>query len=181
MVIVREDLDSRHAAEVTPQELERWLREHCNTAATANRCKAFISLCSREGVRNGKVSVNPARIVRQWKEGGGRLRFLSRDEYDKLHKVIAKRFPQHLGRVLMRAANGEPVETNSHQNSNQTKMAASDRGRQFAFNSFIFWCPEGDLYSEAPLIRLKLLIRLDARNAQNGRYTPFKYVLGTRL
>ena len=78
-VIVREDLGSRHAAEVTPQELGRWLREHCNTAATANRYKAFISLCYREGVRNGKVGVNPARLVRQRKEGGGRLRFLSRD------------------------------------------------------------------------------------------------------
>ena len=64
--------------------------------ATANRYKAFISLCYREGVRNGKVNVNPARLVRQRKEGGGRLRFLSRDEYDKLHKVIAKRFPEHL-------------------------------------------------------------------------------------
>ncbi|MGB9075921.1 MAG: tyrosine-type recombinase/integrase, partial [Terracidiphilus sp.] len=100
-VIVREDLGSRHAAEVTPQELERWLREHCNTAATANRYKAFISLSYREGVRNGKVNVNPARLVRQRKEGGGRLRFLSRDEYDKLHKVIAKRFPEHLAEFVV--------------------------------------------------------------------------------
>lgn len=88
--IVREDMGSRHAAEVTPQELERWLREHCKTAATANRYKAFISLCYREGVRNGKVAVNPARLVRQRKEGGGRLRFLSREEYDKLCEVITK-------------------------------------------------------------------------------------------
>ncbi len=77
--IVREALGSRHAAELTPQELERWLREHCKTAATANRYKAFVSLCYREGVRNGKVSVNPARLVRQRKEGTGRLRFLSRE------------------------------------------------------------------------------------------------------
>ena len=57
--IVREDMGSRHAAEVTPQELERWLREHCKTAATSNRYKAFVSLCYREGVRNGKVPSNP--------------------------------------------------------------------------------------------------------------------------
>jgi hypothetical protein len=63
-VIVREDLGSRHAAEVTPQDLERCLREHCNTAATSNRYKAFISLCYREGARNRKVSVNSARLVR---------------------------------------------------------------------------------------------------------------------
>lgn len=37
--IVREALGSRHAAELTPQELERWLREHCKTAATATAIK----------------------------------------------------------------------------------------------------------------------------------------------
>jgi hypothetical protein len=68
-VIVREALGSQHAAEVTPQELERWLREHCKTAATANRYKAFVSLCYREGVRNGKVSVNQ----RAWFGNGRRV------------------------------------------------------------------------------------------------------------
>jgi hypothetical protein len=90
--IVREALGARHAAELTPQELERWLREHYKTAATANRYKAFISLRYREGARNGKVSVNPARFERQRKEGIGRLRFLSREEYAMLHEVISKRF-----------------------------------------------------------------------------------------
>ncbi len=105
-VIVREALGSRHAAEVTPQELERWLRDQCKTPATANRYKAFISLSYREGVRNGKVTVNPARLVRHRKEGGGRLRFLSRDEYDKVHKVIAKRFPEHLAEFVVSVHTG---------------------------------------------------------------------------
>jgi len=104
--IVREDMGSRSAAEVTPQELERWLREHCKTAATANRYKAFISLCYREGVRNSKVTVNPARLVRQRKEGGGRLRFLSREEYDQLHDIIAKRFPEHLAEFVVSVHTG---------------------------------------------------------------------------
>jgi integrase len=98
--IVRTALGARHAADISPQELERWLREHCKTAATANRYKAFVSLCYREGVRNGKVTVNPARVVRQRKEGGGRLRFLSRDEYNQLYEVIAKRFPEHLAEFV---------------------------------------------------------------------------------
>ena len=98
--IVRAALGSRHAADLTPQEIERWLRERCKTPATANRYKAFISLCYREGVRNGKVTVNPARLVRQRKEGGGRSRFLSREEYDRLHKVIARRFPEHLAEFV---------------------------------------------------------------------------------
>ena len=82
--IVRKAPGSKPAADLTPQELERWLRTRCKTPATANRYKAFISLCYREGVRNGKVAVNPARLVRQRKEGAGRLRFLNRDEYDRL-------------------------------------------------------------------------------------------------
>jgi integrase len=104
--IVREDLGSRPAAELTPQELERWLRDQCNTPATANRYKAFISLCYREGVRNGKVAVNPARLVRQRKEGSGRLRFLSREEYDKLRAVIFRRFPEHLAELIVSVHTG---------------------------------------------------------------------------
>ena len=46
--------------------------------------------------RKGTVSVNPARLVRQRKEGTGRLRFLTKEEYDALRKVIAKRFPEHV-------------------------------------------------------------------------------------
>jgi integrase len=94
--IVRKDLGSKTAADLTPQELERWLRAHCKSAATSNRYKAFVSLCYREGMRNGKVNVNPARLVRQRKESVGRLRFLSYDEYDQLFKVISERFPEHL-------------------------------------------------------------------------------------
>lgn len=46
--IVREALGSSPAADLTPQELERWLRGQCKTPATSNRYKAFISLCYRE-------------------------------------------------------------------------------------------------------------------------------------
>jgi integrase len=104
--IVRKALGSKPAADLTPQELERWLRTRCKTPATANRYKAFISLCYREGVRNGKVSVNPARLVRQRKEGTGRLRFLSREEYDRLYRVIAARFPEHLAEFVVSVHTG---------------------------------------------------------------------------
>src|SRR6201996_3789272 len=104
--IVTAALGSRPAAELTPQELERWLRGHSKTPATSNRYKAFISLCYREGIRNGKVTVNPARLVRQRKEGAGRLRFISREEYDRLYKVIAGRFPEHLAEFVVSVHTG---------------------------------------------------------------------------
>lgn len=104
--IVREALGKRPASELTPQEIERWLRTRCKTPATANRYKAFISLCYREGVHNGKVTVNPARLVRHRREGSGRLRFLTREEYESLHNVIAARFPHHLAEFIISVNTG---------------------------------------------------------------------------
>ena len=65
--IVREALGSRPAAEITPQEIDRWLTSRKKSPATANRYKNFLSICFREGMRNNKVAINPARLVRQRK------------------------------------------------------------------------------------------------------------------
>ena len=104
--IVREALGKKLANELTPQEIERWLRSRCKTPATANRYKAFISLCYREGVHNGKVTINPARLVRHRREGPGRLRFLTRDEYVRLYKVIEGKFPEHLAEFIISVNTG---------------------------------------------------------------------------
>ena len=64
--------------------------------ATANRYKAFFSLCFRQGIANGKVSVNPASSVRHRPEPQGRQRFLSKDEYAALYDIIAACFPSRL-------------------------------------------------------------------------------------
>jgi integrase len=55
---------------------------------------------------NGKVDVNPARSVRQRAEGSGRLRYLSDDEYDRLHKVVAEKFPQYLSELIVSLQTG---------------------------------------------------------------------------
>ena len=78
--IVRRELGSRDAEAFTPQDLETWLSDHCRTSATFNRYKALVSLAYRQGIRNKKVTVNPARLIPQRKEPKGRLRFLSREE-----------------------------------------------------------------------------------------------------
>jgi integrase len=44
-------------------------------------------------MRAGKVSVNPARLIRRAKESLGRVRFLSDDEEAKLRKAIAASLP----------------------------------------------------------------------------------------
>lgn len=57
-------------------------------------------------MRNGKVQVNPARQVPQRKEGTGRLRFLSREEYDALCGVIKQRFPEHFPEFIVSVHSG---------------------------------------------------------------------------
>ena len=86
--------------------MERWLGGHCKTSATSNRYKAFISLCYREGIRNDKVTINPARHVRHRKEGTGRVRFLSREEYDRLFEVVTRRFPEHQAELIVSVHTG---------------------------------------------------------------------------
>jgi integrase len=71
------------------------------SGATTNRYKAFLSLCYKLGMANGKVKDNPARMVRQRRENGARLRLLSRDEYKKLCDAIQRRCPEHLAEFIV--------------------------------------------------------------------------------
>jgi integrase len=100
--IIRKGLGSRDAEALTPQDIETWLARNTKTPATFNRYKALISLAYKLGRRNKKVTHNPARgeFIPMRKEPRGRLRFLSREEYDKLYRVIARRFPEHLAEYM---------------------------------------------------------------------------------
>jgi integrase len=91
---LKETFASRLAAEITPQEIDRFLTERCKTPATANRFRAFFSLCYRLGMENGKVTSNPARLVRLRRENNARLHYLSRDEYKKVSEVVLRDSPR---------------------------------------------------------------------------------------
>jgi integrase len=104
--IVREALGAKPAAEVSPQEVEQWLQSRCKTAATSNRYKAFISLCYRQGMRNGKVKANPARLVQQQRESTGRIRYLTREEYNRVCEAIRNHFPEHLPEFIVSVNTG---------------------------------------------------------------------------
>ena len=91
---LEEEFGQRPAADITPQDIDRFLIERCKTPATANRFKAFFSLCYRLGMENGKVESNPARLVRIRRENNARLRFLSREEYQKLSAIILRDHPK---------------------------------------------------------------------------------------
>ena len=104
--IVRKELGTRDAVALTPQELQAWLDKRCRTAATFNRYKALVSLSYKQGIINNKVASNPARLIPQRKESPGRLRYLGREEYDKLQKVVKKRFPEHVAEFVVSTYSG---------------------------------------------------------------------------
>ena len=64
--------------------------------ATCNRYKALISMVYREGIKNGKVSVNPARQVERRRENNQRDRFLSPQEEKAVRDVISAARPERM-------------------------------------------------------------------------------------
>jgi len=95
-LVLREPFGERPADAVTPQEIDQFLSKHCKTPATANRYRAYFSLCYRLGMENGKTAVNPARLVRARTEHNARMRFLSRDEYKNLLGIIQRDNPEQV-------------------------------------------------------------------------------------
>lgn len=62
--------------------------------ATQNRHKAVLSLIYRLAVKNGKVTINPARLVRRLPEDNQVVRFLTPDEEAELRKVLEQKHPE---------------------------------------------------------------------------------------
>jgi hypothetical protein len=55
-----------------------------------------MSLAYREGIRNGKVTSNPVRLVKQRKEGGNVIRFLRDHEEAAFRAAIAEKYPEKM-------------------------------------------------------------------------------------
>ena len=104
--ILREPFGARPASAITPQEIDEWLSKHCKTNASANRYRAFFSLAYRLGMENGKVSSNPARLVRLRTEHNARMRFLSRAEYAELLGIIQRDNPQQAPAFILSVYTG---------------------------------------------------------------------------
>jgi site-specific recombinase XerD len=115
MAPILEQFGNRTAESITPEELERWLNGQAEdrewALATKNRYVALLKLTYRLAEKNGKVRVNPARLLRMRTENNARLRFLNQfaplktkldylegcaDEESRLRAVISKNYPEHL-------------------------------------------------------------------------------------
>jgi site-specific recombinase XerD len=92
-----EKFGDRAAESITTRELQDWIDEMAEerkwAGGTRNRFKSTLSTVFREGMRAGKIPVNPARLIRRSKEPLGRVRFLSYEEESELRNAIAVTLP----------------------------------------------------------------------------------------
>jgi len=106
---IREVFGARAAESITPQEIERWFASAGMSRnkdkkrmgkqwkpATFNRYKALISMVYRQGIKNHKVNVNPAREVEKRRENNARDRYLQSQEEAALRESINAVCPERL-------------------------------------------------------------------------------------
>jgi site-specific recombinase XerD len=90
----------RTADSITPQDIERRMTEAAEenewAPATVNRLRALLSLTYRLGIESGKVSSNPARLVKHRQENNTRIRWLTAEEEVRLRAAIEAVRPEHL-------------------------------------------------------------------------------------
>ena len=92
---------AREADSIKPAELDEYITAHAKAPATQNRLRSLFSMIYREALRNGKVTGNPARLVRMRHVDANRIRFLTDKEESKLIRVIERLFPHHLDSFLI--------------------------------------------------------------------------------
>lgn len=84
----RPQFGHRLVSSLRPVEIKEWLLAQAWGPGTRNRVKAAMSKAFKLGVENQKCTVNPARLVPQFTEPVGRLRFLADDEEARLRAVL---------------------------------------------------------------------------------------------
>jgi len=85
---IKREFGNRLASDLKPHEISNWLDGMDTAPATRNRLKTTLSAAYRYGMRQGKVSVNPARDVASEPVGEGIIRALSSAQEQRLRKVL---------------------------------------------------------------------------------------------
>jgi integrase len=104
MKILLDWFGSTPAGSLTPQQIEHKLTEAARKRgwkpATINRYKALLSLVYRIAVENGKVQMNPARLVRRRREDNAVIRYLKEDEETRLRAAVEPRHPERWAEIV---------------------------------------------------------------------------------
>jgi site-specific recombinase XerD len=93
---LRPEFGKMAAEEITQQQISAYFASRTDLKpASLNRYRSTMSLIFAEGIRNGRITTNPARLVRLHKEDNRRIRYLELKEENLIREIIRKRCPQH--------------------------------------------------------------------------------------
>lgn len=81
--------------ELSIEQLREWFAEQDWAPETYNRCKTVLSGIYLLGIKNKKVTVNPARLLKRQTPNDGRVRYLSPAEEQALRTAIRTDCPEH--------------------------------------------------------------------------------------
>jgi site-specific recombinase XerD len=124
------------AEEITPQIISAYFSTRTDLKpASINRYRSTLSMIFAEGIRNGKVTANPARLVRLRKENNARLRFITFEEESQIRSIIRRRCPLHEPDFIVAVETGMRLsEQHSlewpdvHLNRQQIQLVATKNG-----------------------------------------------------
>lgn len=104
------DFSDRVARTITKGDIQTWLLDQMDerewTPATRNRYQAAFSLIFRVGVDNGKIASNPASRIKRKPEDNEIIRYLTKEEEERLVAVIKEHWPHYLEAFLISVHTG---------------------------------------------------------------------------
>lgn len=104
--IIRNYFGNPYIKDVTPSKLEEFktylLNERQVKNSTVNRYKALLSKMFNLGIDNNITDSNPVKKMKSLREANFKIRFLTKDEEDKLYKALLKS-PKYLSDIVTMA------------------------------------------------------------------------------
>jgi integrase len=104
------DFNDRVARMITKGDIQTWLLDQMDekewAPATRNRYQAAFSLIFRVGVDNGKIALNPASRIKCKAEDNEVVRYVSKEEEERLVAVIKGNWPHYLEAFLIAVHTG---------------------------------------------------------------------------
>jgi integrase len=113
---LKKEFGDRNAETILIADFRRWFDNQAWKPGTYNRCRTVLFSIYRLGMENGKVTVNPARILKRRKVSDDRVRFLNQfpplatkveylkpfdTEEARLRAVIEADCPEHLNEFVI--------------------------------------------------------------------------------
>lgn len=104
------DFNDRVARTIKKGDIQTWLLDQMDeqewAPATRNRYQAAFSLIFRVGVDNGKIALNPASRIKRKAEDNEVIRYLTKEEEERLVAVIRENWPHYMEAFLIAVYTG---------------------------------------------------------------------------